>query len=91
MLYETFTAAFMRFKKLLSKLPKDTEIIFVGDLRDRGLRTKEAIDLVMRNNYQRVLENHDDYMISHIQERMNNRNFRIRWNVEDYMGGAQTL
>ena len=82
---------FYTLKKLLVKLPHDAEVIFVGDLCDRGLHTKEVIDLVIKNNYYCILGNHDDYMITHIQECMDNKELCVRWNVEDYMGGEQTL
>jgi serine/threonine protein phosphatase 1 len=82
---------FHTLQKLLSKLPNDSEIIFVGDLCDRGLYTKEVIDLVITRDYYCILGNHDDYMIKHIQECMDNRDLCRRWHVEDYMGGGQTL
>ena len=82
---------FYTLQKLLKKLPSDAEIIFVGDLCDRGLHTKEVIELVMENNHRCILGNHDDYMITHIQECMDNRDLCVRWKVKDYMGGEQTL
>jgi len=82
---------FYTLKKLLEKLPLDAEVIFVGDLCDRGLNTKEVIELVMQKNYRCILGNHDDYMISHIQECMDNKELCVRWKIEDYMGGEQTL
>ncbi|QOY54530.1 metallophosphoesterase [Candidatus Sulfurimonas marisnigri] len=82
---------FYTLQKLLVKLPVDADIIFVGDLCDRGLHTKEVIELVMKNNYHCILGNHDDYMITHIQECTDNRELCVRWNIEDYMGGEQTL
>lgn len=82
---------FYTLQKLLAKLPSDAEIIFVGDLCDRGLHTKKVIELVMQNSYHCILGNHDDYMMEHIQECMNNRELCVRWRVEDYMGGEQTL
>lgn len=82
---------FYTLQKLLAKLPSDAEIIFVGDLCDRGLHTKEVIELVMNNNYHCIRGNHDDYMITHLQECMDNRELCVRWNIEDYMGGEQTI
>ncbi len=82
---------FYTLEKLLKKVPSDAEIILVGDLCDRGLYTKEVIELVIKNNYRCLLGNHDDYMISHIQECMDDKELLIRWNKEEYMGGEQTL
>jgi Calcineurin-like phosphoesterase len=76
---------------LVAKLPKNARLIFVGDLCDRGLYTKEVIDFIIENNYEVILGNHDDYMITHILESINNNDKYIRWKDEDYMGGAQTL
>jgi len=56
--YETLLA-------LVSKLPKDTEIIFVGDLIDRGAKSKEIIEFVRKNNYRCVLGNHEQLMIDY--------------------------
>ncbi|WP_294966709.1 metallophosphoesterase [Sulfurimonas sp.] len=76
---------------LVAKLPKNSRLIFVGDLCDRGLYTKEVIDFIIENNYEVILGNHDDYMVSHILESIDNEDRYIRWKDEDYMGGAQTL
>jgi len=82
---------FYTLEKLTKQLPLDATIIFVGDLCDRGLHSKEVIDYVINNNYHCVLGNHDDYMATHIQECMENSDLKIRWNSKDYMGGKQTL
>jgi len=47
---------------LVDKLPKDADLIFVGDLCDKGLYTKEVIEFVKSNNYRCVLGNHDVHM-----------------------------
>ena len=39
---------------LLEKIPKDSEIIFVGDLIDRGFRSREVVALVRKRGYQVV-------------------------------------
>ena len=36
---------------LVDKLSKDADLIFVGDLCDKGLYTKEVIEFVKSNNY----------------------------------------
>ena len=77
--------------ELIQKLPKNSRLIFVGDLCDRGLYTKEVIDLIIDNNYEVVLGNHDAYMITHILESIHHPDKYIRWKDEDYMGGEQTL
>jgi len=56
--YETLLA-------LVAKLPKDADIIFVGDLVDRGASSADVIKFVRENNYRCVLGNHEDLMISY--------------------------
>ncbi|PCJ15376.1 MAG: hypothetical protein COB02_18125 [Candidatus Cloacimonadota bacterium] len=82
---------FYTLQRLLNQLPLDANIIFVGDLCDRGLHTKEVIELVIKNSYYCILGNHDDYMISHIKDCMDDSNLKVKWNQEEYMGGKQTL
>ena len=76
-------------KELLNKLPSNSKIIFVGDLCDRGLYSKEVIEFVIDNNYEVVLGNHDDYMATHAHESLNQ--IENRWHKEDYMGGKETM
>lgn len=51
--------------KLIEKLPKNAELIFVGDLIDRGAKSKEVINLIRKNNYRCVLGNHEQMMIEY--------------------------
>jgi len=51
--------------KLIEKLPKDAEIIFVGDLIDRGAKSRQVIELIRKNNYRCVLGNHEEFMIDY--------------------------
>lgn len=53
--YETLVA-------LLKKIPEDDHICFVGDLVDRGPRSKEVVQLVMDRGYDCVQGNHDYWM-----------------------------
>jgi len=45
---------------LLEKIPKDSEIIFVGDLIDRGLQSREVVALVREKGYKVVKGNHEN-------------------------------
>ena len=54
------------FKTLLSlidKLPKNSKLIFVGDLIDRGSQSKEVVQYVRQNNHLCCMGNHEDMMI----------------------------
>ncbi len=50
---------------LVAKLPKDAKLIFVGDLIDRGAKSKEVIAFVRQNNHRSVLGNHEELMITY--------------------------
>jgi len=48
---------------LVAKLPKDAKLIFVGDLIDRGLQSRELVEYIRKNNHQVVRGNHEQFMI----------------------------
>lgn len=50
---------------LVAKLPKNAEIIFVGDLIDRGAHSREVIAFVRKNHHKVVLGNHEEMMINY--------------------------
>jgi len=51
--------------KLIEQLPKDADIIFVGDLIDRGASSRAVIELIRKKNYRCVLGNHEEFMIDY--------------------------
>lgn len=80
---------FYTLEKLLLKLNKNSEIIFVGDLCDRGFYSKEVIELIIKNNYKSILGNHDEYMVKHAIDSI--LGIDNMWYREDFMGGKETL
>ena len=56
---------FDSLRLLTDKLPKDSNLIFVGDLVDRGKKSKEVVEFVKSNNYLCVLGNHEKMMIDY--------------------------
>jgi len=80
---------FFTLQKLLKQLPKNAEIIFVGDLCDRGNYTKEVIECVLQNNYVSLLGNHESYMLESVESALEGK--PTRWIDESYMGGKETL
>jgi serine/threonine protein phosphatase 1 len=74
---------------LVEKLPKDSDVIFVGDLCDRGLYSKEVISFVIENNYRCVKGNHDTYMIKYAKAAL--EEIENKWTKEYYMGGKETM
>jgi len=53
---------------LLKKLPKDSNVIFVGDLVDRGEDSAKVIKLVRDRAYQTVLGNHENTMLLYFKD-----------------------
>lgn len=55
--------------KLLKKCPRNEEIIFLGDLVDRGPRSKQVIQFAIDNKIKCVKGNHDDLMVGSFQNK----------------------
>lgn len=51
--------------ELIEKLPENAHIIFVGDIIDRGIKSKDVIEFIRKNNYRCVLGNHEQFMIDY--------------------------
>jgi serine/threonine protein phosphatase 1 len=50
---------------LISKLPNDAKLIFVGDLINRGKESKEVIDFVKNYAFGTVRGNHEEYLLKY--------------------------
>jgi len=50
-------------KALISKIPEDAKIVFVGDLIDRGSKSAEVVKYIRTNGWDCVLGNHEYSMI----------------------------
>ena len=77
-------------KALVSKLPKDADIIFVGDLVDKGNFSKEVVEFVINGGYRAILGNHELYMLKYIEDAMNN-NITSEWSANEEFGGYKTI
>lgn len=75
--------------ELLEKLDNDARIIFVGDFCDRGLYSKNVIELIIQQNYECILGNHEDFMIKHFDDYLNQK--ENRWYDNLQIGGKQTI
>lgn len=86
--YETLLA-------LIEKLPEEHELIFVGDLIDRGPKSKEVVDFVKKNFHACVLGNHEQLMLDAseriIQAFLNNETLPYSTSRWLQNGGKQTL
>lgn len=74
--------------KLFEKLPHDN-VCFVGDLIDRGLKSKEVVDFVKKNNYNCVMGNHEDFAIQTYDDNLD-KDF-ITYQMWMQNGGYSTL
>ena len=48
--------------RLMDQLPQDAELVFVGDLIDRGPQSAEVVKFVRDGGYQCVMGNHEELM-----------------------------
>lgn len=75
---------------LIAKLPKDAELVFVGDLVDRGPKNRAVINFVRDGGYDCLMGNHEDLMIKATES-------YVKWNSPFwgsdwvYNGGDKTL
>tara|TARA_B100001063_G_scaffold245586_1_gene281683 strand:+ start:4325 stop:5020 length:696 start_codon:yes stop_codon:yes gene_type:complete len=78
---------------LIDKLPnkEKSKICFVGDLVDRGNNSCDVVKLIMDNNYDCVLGNHEQVFIEHFHMLENDREnpSLSRWLFKT--GGEQTV
>lgn len=75
------------FLKLLSKLPDSIEQIYsVGDLIDRGPKSKEVVQECIDRKIKCVKGNHEDMFLSYIHE-----DYRYDKGIFDMNGGLDTL
>ena len=59
---------YQKLLELIAKLPKDAKLIFVGDLIDRGLQSREIVAYIRKHKHQVVRGNHEQFMIEDGQE-----------------------
>jgi len=50
---------------LVSKLPKNARLIFVGDMINRGFQSKEVVDFVKKHAFCVVKGNHEEYLLKY--------------------------
>jgi serine/threonine protein phosphatase 1 len=80
--------------QLVNKLPNDANLIFVGDLVDRGRNSKDVIEFIRKNNHQSVLGNHEKMMIEFVkafEKTYPNLPSMVYYHTWINNGGKQTL
>lgn len=74
---------------LLERLPYNAEIIFVGDLCDKGHYSKEVIELVMEHGYRCVKGNHEFLMEKYLRDAVV-EGIHSPWSEDYRYGGIET-
>jgi len=80
---------FHTLKNLVSKLPTEAEIIFVGDLCDKGKYSKEVIEFVISHDYKCVKGNHEHLMQKYLYDAVI-KDEHSPWSEDYRYGGIQT-
>jgi serine/threonine protein phosphatase 1 len=87
-MYETLQA-------LLSQLPIDAQIVFVGDLIDRGEKSAQVVEMVRAKGYRCVLGNHENTFIRFFQDYFDGMPYDTlieKWSMWLFAnGGKETL
>lgn len=81
---------FHTLQNLLLELPKDAELIFVGDLCDKGNFSKDVINFVMKNEYLCVKGNHEHLMQKYMHDAVLHDK-HSPWSSDKCYGGLVTL
>lgn len=75
---------------LIEKLPINANIIFTGDLIDKGLNSLKVVEFIKNNNYLCVLGNHEEFLLNNIYDVINNK-LKTTWNTNEKYGGQKTI
>jgi serine/threonine protein phosphatase 1 len=79
---------------LVAKLPQDAKLIFVGDLIDRGLQSREVVAYMREHKHQVVRGNHEQFMIEDGQKLIDKLLAGEEGNMNSvwlFAGGIETL
>ena len=76
---------------LVDKLPKKSNLIFVGDLCDKGKYSKDVIEFVIQNNHLCVKGNHEYLMQIYIKKAILQNDMSSKWVSRRGWGGKQTI
>ena len=81
---------FHTLQNLVSRLPKDVELIFVGDLCDKGNFSKEVIAFVAEGGHTCVKGNHEYLMQTYLEDAILH-DTHSPWSLDKRYGGLSTL
>lgn len=75
---------------IIKLIPKNSNIIFLGDLIDKGLHSKKVINFIRENKYISLMGNHEVFFLKYAKEYFLNDKKNI-WSENDGYGGKTTL
>ena len=75
---------------LIAKLPQDARLIFVGDLCDRGLHSKDVFEFVINNGYESIMGNHEKMFVKYAYTAIKNPILGCFWSMSN-IGGVATI
>ncbi len=81
---------FHTLQNLIVRLPKDAELIFVGDLCDKGNFSKDVIDFVIQNDFSCVKGNHEHLMETYLEDAIFH-DIHSPWSSDKRYGGMVTI
>jgi len=81
---------FHTLQNLVARLPKDAELIFVGDLCDKGNFSKEVIAFVAEGGHACVKGNHEYLMQTYLEDAILH-DIHSPWSLDKRYGGINTL
>lgn len=81
---------FYTLQNLISRFPKDVELIFVGDLCDKGNFSKEVISFVIDNGHACVKGNHEYLMQTYLEDAIL-QDKHSPWSSDKRYGGTVTV
>ena len=77
-------------QKLIAQLPADANIVFVGDLVDKGRFSKEVVEYVINGKFQCILGNHEALMLEYIEDALIHKKAN-EYSTVKYLGGYTTI
>lgn len=80
---------FYTLQNLIKKLPEDADLIFVGDLCDKGNFSKEVIEFVISGGYACVKGNHEHLMEKYLYDAVHH-DIHSPWSSDYRYGGIAT-
>jgi serine/threonine protein phosphatase 1 len=76
--------------KLIEKLPSDANLIFLGDLCDKGNFSKEVIEFVINGNYLCLKGNHEYLLYNYIRDAIFKDKHNM-WSKNKLYGGYKSV